>query len=188
MNMELISEILGWSSIAFYISITVFNSMKVTRYAAFGSAANDIIWSLLMGWWPKLILNLSVSGVNIYRFAKDFTKAPLALLNSLAAAMGAGVLYVVYFAVSNFIANPTLSVGLQFADLFLIVIALSMKSLHNYRILMFISGFVGMAAYYGNTQMMIIKGLVICMMAFKLLHKGSKDKDEISVEDAVKSN
>jgi len=33
---------------------------------------------------------------------------------------------------------------------------------------MFLSGFVGMAAYFGNPQMMIIKALVIGIMAYKL--------------------
>lgn len=177
MNMELISEILGWTSVAFYISITIFNSMKITRFAAFGSAANDIIWSFLMGWWPKLILNLSVSGVNAYRFAKDFTKAPILLLNTLAFAMVSGIAYILHFAITTFFSNPTWQVGLQFADLGIILTALYMTSLKNYRILMLISGFVGMAAYYGNTQMMIIKAIVISLMFFKLFTKYGKEKN-----------
>lgn len=183
MNLELISEILGWTSVAFYISITIFNSMKVTRYAAFGSAANDIIWSFIMGWWPKFILNLSVSGVNMYRYAKDFTKAPILLLNVLAAAMIAGILYILHFAVTTFLSSPSWSVGLQFVDLGIILLALYMKELKNYRILMLISGFVGMAAYYGNTQMMVIKTLVICMMLAKLFTKFGKEKTEESLKE-----
>ncbi len=180
MNLELISEILGWTSVAFYISITIFNSMKITRFAAFGSTGNDIIWSLLMGWYPKLILNLSVTGVNAYRYAKDFTKAPILLLNSLMALMAAGICYILWFAVSNFLKDPTLSTGMQFADLGVILVALYMTSLKNYRILMFISGFVGMIGYYGNTQMMIIKALVICIMSYKLIL--GKDENEKKVE------
>lgn len=176
MNLELISEILGWTSVAFYISITIFNSMKVTRYAAFGSAGNDIIWSFLMGWWPKLILNLSVSGVNLYRYAKDFTKAPTILLNTLATGMIAGIIYILQFAVRTFLEHPTWSVGLQFVDLGIILLALYMKELKHYRILMLISGFVGMAAYYGNTQMMVIKALVIGMMIAKLFTKFGVEK------------
>lgn len=150
--------------------------MKVTRYAAFGSAGNDILWSFLMGWWPKLILNLSVSGVNIYRYAKDFTKAPIAMLNTLAAGMVAGILYILHFAITNFMSAPSWAVGLQFADLGIILVSLYMKELKNYRILMLISGFVGMAAYYGNTQMMIIKALVIVMMLIKLFTKLGEEK------------
>lgn len=175
MNLELISEILGWTSILFYISITVFNSMKITRYAAFGSAANDIIWSALMGWYPKLILNISVSGVNVYRYAKDFTKLPIALINTLAAAMISGVLYILHFAIITFLKAPTLATGLQFVDLGLILIALYMTSLKKYRIFMLMSGFVGMAAYYGNTQMMIIKAMVIGIMIFKLFLKKEEE-------------
>ncbi|RMZ61896.1 hypothetical protein D9U34_21890, partial [Vibrio anguillarum] len=40
--------------------------------------------------------------------------------------------------------------------------------LKRFRLLMFLSGFVGMAAYFGNPQMMIIKALVIGIMAYKL--------------------
>ncbi len=43
-----------------------------------------------------------------------------------------------------------------------------MTDLKNYRKLMLVSGFVGMAAYWGNPQMMIIKALVIGIMTFKL--------------------
>lgn len=39
-----------------------------------------------------------------------------------------------------------------------------MTDLKNYRKLMLVSGFVGMAAYWGNPQMMIIKALVIGIM------------------------
>tara|TARA_Y100001960_G_scaffold332700_1_gene434279 strand:- start:10131 stop:10682 length:552 start_codon:yes stop_codon:yes gene_type:complete len=177
MDLALVSEILGWTSIAFYISITVFNSMKITRFAAFGSTGNDIIWSLLMGWYPKLILNLSVTGVNAYRYAKDFTKAPLALLNTLAALMFAGIGYIFWFAVTNFLKDPTLSTGMQFADLGVILLALSMKDLKHYRILMLISGFVGMVGYYGNTQMMIIKAMVIGIMCFKLFIEKEKKEN-----------
>lgn len=169
--MEMITEILGWTSVAFYISITIFNSMKITRYAAFGSAANDIVWASLMGWWPKVILNLAVTTVNAYRYFKDFTKTSKVILNAFALLAISGILYIVYFAVSGFIAEPTLPVGLQFADLGIILAALYMTTIKNYRILMLISGFVGMAAYWGNTQMMIIKGLVIVIMIFKLVTK-----------------
>lgn len=167
--MELIKEILGWTSVLFYISITIFNSMKKTRYAAFGSAANDVVWAALMGWWPKVILNLSVTTVNSYRYLKDFTTTKKVILNTFALLAVSGILYIVYFAITGFMAKPTLSVALQFADLGIILLALYMKTLRNYRILMLLSGFVGMAAYWGNTQMMIIKGIVIAIMIYKLL-------------------
>ncbi|WP_413112144.1 hypothetical protein [Thaumasiovibrio sp. DFM-14] len=174
--LDVITEVLGWTSVAFYISITIFNSMKVTRYAAFGSAGNDILWSILMGWWPKLILNLSVAAINSFRYVKDFTRAPKAIINVMAAIMASSILYIVYVAVSGFIADPTLPVAFQFMDLGLIVAALSMKSLRKYRVLMLISGFVGMVAYFGTIQMMIIKAMVIGIMAFKLL---SRSQDEV---------
>ncbi|WP_087024903.1 hypothetical protein [Thaumasiovibrio subtropicus] len=173
--LEIIKEVLGWTSVAFYISITIFNSMRFTRYASFGSAGNDIVWSILMGWWPKLILNLSVGVINTYRYCKDFTSTSKRVLDFTAALMGCGILYIIYFAVSNFIANPTLSVGLQFMDLGLIVAALSMKQLDRYRLLMLISGFVGMFAYYGNAQMMIIKAIVIGIMSYKLVSPSQRE-------------
>ncbi|MGF1684557.1 hypothetical protein L4D09_27160 [Photobacterium makurazakiensis] len=176
--LELLTEVLGWTSVAFYISITVFNSMKFTRFAAFGSAANDIIWSILMGWWPKLILNLSVAAINTYRYVNDFTTAAKAVVNTLAAIMAAAILYIVYVAVTGFIADPTLPVALQFMDLGLIVAALYMTTLKKYRTLMLISGFVGLGAYFGNTQMMIIKCMVIGIMSYKLIAPSQQEKVE----------
>ncbi|KXF82086.1 hypothetical protein [Enterovibrio coralii] len=174
MTLDLITEILGWTSVAFYIGITIFNTMKFTRFAAFGSAANDTIWAFLMGWWPKVILNLSVASLNTYRYAKDFTNAPKAVIVGLGAVMAAGISYIAYVAVTAFLAEPTLSVALQFADLGIILLALYMTTLSNYRKLMLLSGFVGMAAYYGNPQMMIIKALVIGIMTFKLFFDKSQ--------------
>ncbi|KLV03572.1 membrane protein [Photobacterium aquae] len=167
--MELITEALGWSSVAFYISLTIFNSMKATRFAAFGSSANDIVWAVLMGWHAKVILNLSVASINAYRYAKDFMNVSRELLFVLAAMMTVGIGYIFYTAVSSFIAEPSLTVGFQFADLAVILVAMYMTCLRKYRVLMLISGFVGMVGYYGNPQMMIIKALVIGIMSYKLL-------------------
>lgn len=169
MTLDLISEVLGWTSVAFYVGITIFNTMKFTRFAAFGSASNDIIWAILMGWWPKLILNLAVASLNTYRYAKDFTNLSKNVIFGLAGVMGAGILYILYVALSSFIAAPSWSVALQFSDLGVILVALYMTSLTKYRKLMLISGFIGMAAYYGNPQMMIIKAIVIFIMCYKLM-------------------
>ncbi|MCG7588479.1 MULTISPECIES: hypothetical protein [Photobacterium] len=181
--LELVTEVLGWTSVAFYISITVFNSMKFTRFAAFGSAANDIIWSILMGWWPKLILNLSVAAINTYRYVNDFTKAAKVVVNLLAAVMAAAIMYIVYVAVTAFIAEPTLPVALQFMDLGLIVAALYMTTLRKYRALMLVSGFIGMAAYYGNPQMMVIKAMVIGIMSYKLIAPSQQEKGELVAQN-----
>ncbi|AMG29435.1 hypothetical protein AL542_03145 [Grimontia hollisae] len=175
MTLDLITDILGWTSVAFYIGITIFNSMKFTRFAAFGSAANDTVWAFLMGWWPKVILNLSVASLNTYRYAKDFTNASKTVVLALGSVMAAGILYIAYIAVTAFIADPTLPVALQFADLGIILLALYMTTLTNYRKLMLLSGFIGMAAYYGNPQMMVIKALVIGIMTYKLLFDKSQD-------------
>ncbi len=177
MSLDLISEILGWTSVAFYIALTIFNSMKLTRFAAFGSAANDIIWAVLMGWWPKVILNVSVASLNSYRYAKDFTSLSKHIIQALASVMVVGILYIVYVAVTAFVAEPTLPVALQFVDLGVILLALYMTTLSNYRKLMFISGFVGMAAYYGNPQMMIIKAMVICIMSYKIFFDKSESEN-----------
>ncbi|MBV7298109.1 hypothetical protein [Enterovibrio paralichthyis] len=182
MTLELITEILGWTSVVFYIGITIFNTMKFTRFAAFGSAANDTLWAFLMGWWPKVILNLSVASLNTYRYAKDFTNASKSVILGLGSVMAAGILYIVYVAVTGFIANPTLPVALQFADLGIILLALYMTTLGNYRKLMLLSGFVGMAAYYGNPQMMIIKALVIGIMSYKLFFDKSQ---QVETAEAV---
>ena len=166
---KFVTEILGWTSIIFYIGITIFNSMKLTRFAAFGSTTNDVIWAALMGWWPKVILNISVTTINAYRYLKDFTKTHQMILNIFAAVMAAGVSYIGYKSVEGFIAEPTWQVALQYVDLALILLALYMTSLTKYRTLMLISGFVGMGAYFGSTQMMIIKALVILITGYKLI-------------------
>lgn len=176
LDLTLLTEILGWTSILLYISLTIFNSMKLTRYAAFASAANDIAWSYLMNWYPKIILNISVAGVNAYRYAKDFTKLPILLINTIAAFVIMGVLYILHFAITTFLENPTIFVALQFVDLGLILLALYMTSLRNYRIIMFLSGFVGFFAYYGNTQMMIIKIMVIGIMIYKFMTSEKEKK------------
>ncbi|UJZ95529.1 hypothetical protein IHC87_18935 [Photobacterium damselae subsp. damselae] len=182
--LDIIREVLGWTSVAFYISLTIFNSMKFTRYAAFASATNDTAWSILMGWWPKVILNLSVGAINAYRYVKDFTNTSKAIINTVAALMAGGILYVAYVAISSFINNPTISEALQFGDLALILLALYMTELKKYRILMFLSGFVGMAAYYGNPQMMIIKALVIAIMAYKLYSTRNQTEEEVKQQEA----
>ena len=174
--MELLKEVLGWSSVIFYILITVFNSMKKTRYAAFASAANDIVWAILMGWWPKVILNLSVTTVNTYRYLKDFTKTKRTILRAFAGLATVGISYILYFAITTFLKQPTLAVGLQFLDLGIILLALYMKKLNRYRLLMFVSGIVGMAAYWGNTQMMIIKALVVIIMSYNLMFRSAAKK------------
>ncbi|WEM45498.1 hypothetical protein PTW35_20685 (plasmid) [Photobacterium sp. DA100] len=175
--MDFIVEVLGWTSVAFYISLTIFNSMKATRFAAFGSAANDTVWALLMGWYPKVILNLAVASINTYRYAKDFMSVSKTLLIALGSVMAAGIGYILYVAVSSFIAEPTLAVGFQFLDLGIILTAIYMTSLRKYRVLMLMSGFVGMVGYYGNPQMMIIKALVIGIMSYKL-YKNQDDSTQ----------
>ena len=178
MDLTLITEILGWTSVAFYIGITIFNTMKFTRYAAFGSATNDIVWAALMGWWPKVILNLAVASINTYRYAKDFMQVSIWIINALAVIMVGGIGYIGYVAITAFIAEPTLNVALQFVDLGIILVALYMTSLTRYRWLMLSSGFVGMAAYWGNPQMMIIKALVIGIMTYKLFDKTQQENTE----------
>ena len=180
---DLLKDILGWTSVVFYILITIFNTMKVTRYAAFASATNDTIWSVLMGWWPKVILNLSVTAINLYRYFKDFTQTAKIIIQLLAAVMVIGISYIVYVAINAFIVEPTLAVGLQFVDLGVIVIALYMTELKKYRILMLLSGFVGMVGYFGNPQMMVIKALVIIIMTYKLFTTRNDTPEQQAAEN-----
>ena len=168
-------DILGWTSVFFCISTNIFNSMKITRFVTFGSTANDLIWSILMGWWPKATLNIAVTSINIYRYAKDYTKSPLWLLNSLCVIMGIGISYILFNSISSFFKDPSLFVAFQFLDLAIILIAIYMKTIKNYRIFMLISGFVGFVGYYGNEQMMLIKIIIILIMIFKLFIEKEKN-------------
>ncbi len=177
MNLEFISEVLGWTSVAFYVGLTMFNSMKFTRFAAFGSATNDIVWAILMGWWPKLILNLAVASLNTYRYAKDFMDVNKHIILVLGSIMGSGIIYIFYVAITAFIADPSVFVALQFLDLFVILIALYMTSLTRYRQFMLLSGFIGMFAYYGNPQMMIIKAMVISIMCYKFMFDKGQNEE-----------
>ncbi|MFT6987577.1 MAG: hypothetical protein ACJAT7_003433, partial [Psychromonas sp.] len=42
--MNIVVELLGWTSVAFYILLLLFNGMKNMRLASFLSVANDVSW------------------------------------------------------------------------------------------------------------------------------------------------
>ena len=72
--MALVLEILGWTSVAFYICLLIFNGMKNVRLASFLSVANDVVWGFMIGVMPKVLLNLVVGSVTLYRYLCDLLK------------------------------------------------------------------------------------------------------------------
>ncbi|MFT7423485.1 MAG: hypothetical protein ACI8UC_001565, partial [Psychromonas sp.] len=88
--MELLVEVLGWTSVFFYILLLVFNGMKSMRLASFLSVSNDVLWGFLIGVMPKVLLNLVVGGVTLYRYVCDFTNTPKKLINLLLVLMLVG--------------------------------------------------------------------------------------------------
>jgi len=168
--MALVLEILGWTSVAFYIFLMVFNGMKYVRLASFLSVANDVIWGFMIGVMPKVLLNLVVGSVSLYRYLCDFTETSKKIINLFLVLMIAGLLYFLYFAITDYLANPSLGLLLTWFDFVLILTALSVKNIRWFQSFMFLSAFVGGYAYYllGIEQMIIIKTIVAVIMGYKL--------------------
>jgi len=168
--MLLIIEVLGWTSVAFYILLLVFNGMKNMRLASFLSVANDVTWGFMIGVMPKVLLNLVVGSVTFYRYLCDFTATPKKIINLFLILMVTGLIYFLYFAINDYLANPSLGLLLTWFDFVLILFALSVKKIRIFQCFMLFSAFLGGYAYYllGIEQMIVIKSIVACIMSYKL--------------------
>ena len=168
--MQLVIEILGWTSVCFYILLLLFNGMKNMRLASFLSVANDVAWGFMIGVLPKVLLNLVVGSVTFYRYLCDFSETPKKVINLFLMLMITGLLYFFYFAVNDYLANPSLGLLLTWFDFLIILIALSVKQIRLFQVFMLSSAFVGGYAYYllGIEQMVVIKVLVALITAYKL--------------------
>lgn len=168
--MDLLVNTLGWTSVAFYILLLIFNGMKSMRLTSFLSVANDVLWGLLIGVMPKVLLNLVVGGVTLYRYVCDFTAAAKILTNLLLVLMLVGIGYFTYFAINDYLANPSVGLLLTWVDFAVILTALSMKKIRLFQIFMFLSAFIGGYAYYllGIEQMVVIKSIVGCLTGYKI--------------------
>ena len=168
--MDLFIEVLGWTSVAFYIFLLVFNGMKNMRLTSFLSVANDVLWGFMIGVMPKVLLNLVVGSVTLYRYVCDFTDTSKKLINLLLVLMLSGIGYFTYFAVNSYFADPSLGLLLTWLDFAVILTALSMKKIRLFQFLMLTSAFVGGYAYYllGIEQMVVIKSIVAILMLYKL--------------------
>lgn len=169
--MSVVIEVLGWTSVAFYILLLVFNGMKNMRLASFLSVANDVAWGFMIGVLPKVLLNLVVGSVTFYRYLCDFTNTPKKIINLFLVMMISGLLYFLYFAINDYLANPSLGLLLTWFDFVLILIALSVKQIRLFQIFMLSSAFLGGYAYYllGIDQMIVIKCIVALITGYKLL-------------------
>lgn len=168
--MEIVVEVLGWTSVAFYILLLLFNGMKNMRLASFLSVANDVTWGFMIGVLPKVLLNLIVGSVTFYRYLCDFTEASKKVLNTVLVLMIIGLTYFVYFAANDYLANPSLGLLLTWFDFVIILTALSVKKIRLFQLFMLCSAFVGGYAYYllAIEQMIVIKTIVACITAYKL--------------------
>lgn len=168
--MPLIIDILGWTSVFFYIFLLIFNGMKNMRLASFLSVLNDVSWGVLIGVMPKVLLNLVVGSVTFYRYICDFTKLPVNVTRFILAIMVSFLMYATYFSVNNYLAKPSLGLLLTWVDFAVILTALSVKKMRVFQSFMLLSTFVGGYAYYllGIEQMIVIKGIVACIMIHKL--------------------
>ncbi|WP_372883052.1 phosphopyruvate hydratase [Psychromonas sp.] len=168
--MELFVEVLGWTSVAFYILLLVFNGMKNMRLTSFLSVANDVLWGFMIGVMPKVLLNLVVGGVTLYRYVCDFTNTSKKMIYLLLVLMLTGIAYFAYFAVNTYLANPSLGLLLTWIDFAVILTALSMKRLRLFQMFMLTSAFVGGYAYFllGIEQMVVIKIIVAALTSYKL--------------------
>jgi len=163
-------DILGWTSVFFYVFLMVFNGMKNVRLASFLSVINDVSWGILIGVMPKVLLNLVVGSVTLYRYLCDFTDFSRKMTRLILVIMIAFLLYATYFSVNDYLANPSLGLLLTWADFAIILTALSVKKLRLFQFFMWISAFVGGYAYYllGIEQMIVIKTIVALIMTHKL--------------------
>ncbi|TEW50669.1 phosphopyruvate hydratase [Psychromonas sp. RZ5] len=170
MVVPFIIDLLGWTSVFFYILLLVFNRMKNMRVASFLSVINDVIWGILIGVMPKVLLNLVVGSVNLYRYICDFTEVPANIVRLILATMIAFLLYATYFSINDYLANPSQGLLLTWVDFAIILTALSVKNLRLFQLFMFLSAFVGGYAYYllGIEQMLVIKAIVGLIMLHKL--------------------
>jgi len=168
--MNLVIDLLGWTSVAFYILLLLFNGMKNMRLASFLSVANDVVWGFMIGVMPKVLLNLVVGSVTFYRYVCDFTNTPKKVTHFLLALMVVGLSYFTYFAANDYLANPSLGLLLTWVDFALILIALSVKKLPVFQFFMLTSAFVGGFAYFllAIEQMVVIKGIVGLITSYKL--------------------
>ena len=168
--MELFVEVLGWTSVVFYILLLVANGMKNMRLTSFLSVGNDVLWGFMIGVMPKVLLNLVVGGVTLYRYVCDFTNTANKLINLLLMLMLTGIAYFTYFAINDYLATPSLGLLLTWIDFAIILTALSMKRMPLFQIFMLTSAFVGGYAYYllGIEQMVVIKIIVATLMGYKL--------------------
>ncbi len=163
-------DILGWTSVFFYVFLMIFNGMKNVRLASFLSVINDVMWGVMIGVMPKVLLNLVVGSVTLYRYLCDFTHFSRKMTRLILIIMVAFLLYATYFSVNDYLANPSLGLLLTWADFAIILTALSFKKLRLFQLFMWISAFVGGYAYYllGIDQMVVIKMIVACIMSHKL--------------------
>ena len=168
--MNIVVEVLGWTSVAFYILLLLFNGMKNMRLASFLSVANDVIWGFMIGVMPKVLLNLVVGSVTFYRYVCDFTHTPKKVTDILLAVMVLGLGYFTHFAVNDYLSNPSSGLLLTWVDFALILMALSVKKLRIFQLLMLTSAFVGGFAYYllAIEQMVVIKMIVGLITSYKL--------------------
>lgn len=168
--MALVIDILGWTSVAFYIFLLLFNGMKNMRLASFLSVINDVTWGLMIGVLPKVLLNLVVGSVTLYRYLCDFTNTSKKIINLFLMVMVSGLLYFLYFAVNDYLSNPSLGSLLTWFDFVLILTALSVKNIRLFQVFMFSSAFLGGYAYYllGIEQMVVIKCIVAIIIGYKL--------------------
>lgn len=168
--MPSIIDILGWTSVFFYILLLIFNGMKSIRIASFLSVANDVVWGFMIGVMPKVLLNLVVGNVNLYRYLCDFTKLPVSVTRAILLTMIAFISYATYFSINDYFENPSLGLLLTWVDFALILTSLSVKKVKFFQLFMLTSAFVGGYAYYllGIEQMVVIKVIVASIMTHKL--------------------
>jgi hypothetical protein len=168
--MDMFIEILGWTSVVFYISLLVFNGMKNVRLASFLSIGNDVLWGFLIGVMPKVLLNLVVCGVSSYRYLCDFTNVSKRVTQIVLGFMVVGILYFTQFAITDYFANPSLGLLLTWIDFAVILTALSVKRIVLFQSFMLLSAFVGGYAYLllGIDQMVVIKFIVGSITSYKL--------------------
>ncbi len=169
-------DVLGISSILFYIGTLLLSNIAKLRTFAFLSIINDLVYAVLLNSVPIFAINFTVGVTNTYRLLEERLGRPtiviikyLAIL-CVASAFGYGAY--------SFYLNPTFNEAMGWVNTFLIIAAFGVKGAKPLRWLFLVSGVIGGFYAYtiGSPYIVFVKGCVFLISAWKLieLHKEKK--------------
>ena len=163
---------LGWTSLVFYVLVITVTSMGWMRKVAYLSVINDVLYGLSMGihGWAKVTINIAVGFINTNRYVQDFTRTKGVTIYLLHILAGTSVIGIASFGLYSLATAFSFAGVLLWVDAALVIGALTVKSIHNYRVLMALSCVPAMIGYglIGEIPMLLIKLIVGCIAIYHL--------------------